>query len=465
MPTFTITPSTTETIKADANGYAEVIYTVTNTSARAVRGIAKLKPLGQTKQEWLKIKGETERDFAPAGTQQFIMAFDGPVLPPTAAEAPKPEGAAPATAAAPAATPTKFTFRLDIALATNMEEDFTEGQVVTVEAAVGEKKKSFPFWIIPIAAVVLIGIGVGLFFLLRSSNVVVPNVVGLSLDEATAEIERAKLVAVEEQTQITKSVPPGQVLEQTPAEGESVEKGSEIRLTVEGSEPLVTVPDVVKRLSEDAKQRVTDAGLVAVVVATPVGEGFQINQVVSQKPEPDEQVPPGTSVELTVAAQKLVPVPDVRFNPVAIAKQKIAAAGLVAEELTPELGGSGIAPGQIKSQEPAPGIEVPEKSSVKLVVAATPTQVPPLKGKKVAEAQALLQPKGLKLLISGTFNESNANSVVITGQSPEPFKTVAAGSPVTAYVPCLTGICRWVLFEGAVIKKTFPVAIPLGGSQ
>src|SRR5688572_7951689 len=219
MATFSITPSTTDTIRADEKGYAEVIYTVTNTSARPVRGIAKVKPLDQTKQEWLKLKGEPERDFAAAATQQYIVAFEGPVLPPTA-DANVGAGGASSAGAAPAAMPSRYPFRLDVAVATNMDEDFTEGPVVTVLAAIGVKKKSFPFWIIPIAAVLLIGIAIGLFFLLRPSNVVVPNVVGKSLDDAKAELEKADLVAVEEETQVTNNAPAGQVLEQTPQEGD-----------------------------------------------------------------------------------------------------------------------------------------------------------------------------------------------------------------------------------------------------
>jgi beta-lactam-binding protein with PASTA domain len=458
MPTFSITPSTTETIRADEKGYAEVIYTVTNTSARPVRGIAKVKPLDQTKQEWLKLKGEPERDFAAAATQQYIVAFEGPVLPPTAdvnTEA--------SAGAAPAAVPSKYPFRLDVAVATNMDEDFTEGPVVTVQAAIGVKKKSFPFWIIPIAAVVLIGIAVGLFFLLRPSKVVVPNVVGKSLANARAELEKADLVAVEEETQVTNNAPAGQVIDQEPKEGESVREGSEISLIVEGSQPLVTVPDVVKRLLDDAKQRMTDAGLTVVTVATPMSEGFQVNQVVSQKPGPNEQAPPGSSVELTVAAQKLVSVPDVRFNPLALAKQKLAAVGLVAEEQTPELAPVSVAPGNIKSQNPAPGVQVPEKSPVKLIVAAVPTQVPLIKGKKIAEAQFLLQQRGLGIIVFGTYNQANASTIEITGQAPAAFSSAAKGSPVIAFVPCKTGDCKWFTYMGTQIKSA--VAATSGTSQ
>ncbi len=68
---FTITTTATDTLKADAKGHAEAVFTVTNATARPVRGMARAKPLGDTKREWLSIAGETERDFGGGATEQF----------------------------------------------------------------------------------------------------------------------------------------------------------------------------------------------------------------------------------------------------------------------------------------------------------------------------------------------------------------------------------------------------------
>ncbi len=405
MPTFTITTTATEALKADSKGHAEVVFTVTNTSPKPARGLAKAKALDNTKQEWLTLRGESERDFAPAATQQFVVSFDGPLMTPGS-----PVGKAAATqpssahesATGVAAAPTKYRFRLDIANAAKPDEDFTEGQVVTVEAAVGKKKTGFPIWIIPVAAVVLIGIGVGLWLLLRPKNVAVPNVVGMSLADARATIEQAKLKVAEDET--TQNVAEGQVTDQTPKPGESVKKGTEIKLVLEPAVVVIVVPDVTKRLVDDAKQRILDAGFTPVTVATPLTEGFQPNQVVTQKPGPNEQAPPGSQVELSVAVQK--------------------------------------------------GAEVPPNSSVKLVIAATPVEVPPLKDRKIAEAHALLQQRGLELGgVHGTYNESNAATVTIINQAPAAFTQIAKGSKVTAYVPCI-GRCRWYVLEGLQIKTS-----------
>lgn len=446
--TFSITTTATETQKADPTGRADIKFDVTNTSGQSARGLARAKALGDTKQEWLKLQGEAERDFPPGQPQTFSVTFDGPVVPPAASAEAK---AATAQATATPEVGPIYSFRLDVAATKNPDEDFTEGPAVKVEAAVGQPKKKFPIWIIPVAAVVLIGIGVGLWFLLRDKKVEVPNVVGMQLADAKAAIETDGLKPVEGTTQITGNAPAGQVIEQAPQAGEKLDKNSEVVLTVEGEEALVEVPDVVKRLVNDATQRLTDAGFTVVTTGTEVVEGLQPNQVVSQKPGGGEKAALGAPVELIVAAEKLVEVPDVRFNPVALAKQKLAAVGLKPEEQAPELADASVPAGSVKSHNPAAGAKVPPNSVITLVVAAPSTQVPSIVGKKVAEAQFLLQQKQLEIVVHGTFNETNAATVQITSQTPTAGTTVATGSKVTAHVPCiLLGLrrrCEFIFFE------------------
>ena len=144
---FAITTTATETLKADAKGHAQAVFTVTNTTARPMRGLTRAKALEATKREWLSITGDSERDFGAGATAQLTVNFDA--------------------ASVPAG---KYPFRLDVDSALNPEEDFTEGPTVTVEVASAPappEKKKFPIWIIiVIAAVVLLIGGVILFLVL-----------------------------------------------------------------------------------------------------------------------------------------------------------------------------------------------------------------------------------------------------------------------------------------------------------
>jgi hypothetical protein len=147
---FAIT-AVTEDIKADMDGKATVAFTVTNTSSKPMRGIAKARPLGNTQQDWLAVEGETERDFSANGTQQFTVDFSKPLVP---------------AAAGSSVAPEKFPFRLDVFSALNPDEQFTEGPTVKVEVTPPVQKpppKPFPWRIILVVVGVLI-ITAGILF-------------------------------------------------------------------------------------------------------------------------------------------------------------------------------------------------------------------------------------------------------------------------------------------------------------
>jgi hypothetical protein len=154
---FAITTATDE-IKADANGRAVAIFTVTNTSSGPVRSVAKTKAIGNTQQGWLDVQGEIERDFSAGGTQQFTVNFNKPPTPPAPNSPP------------PAAE--KFPFRLDVASSVNPDEEFTEGPQVNVEVtpAAAPSKKAFPWWIILVVLGALLLVGGLIWFLVAPKS-------------------------------------------------------------------------------------------------------------------------------------------------------------------------------------------------------------------------------------------------------------------------------------------------------
>lgn len=162
---FAITTAT-NTVKADPNGNAAIVFTATNSTSRPVRGVGKIEPAGNTQQAWLRIEGENERDFAPGGTQQFTVTFSKPPGGSNAPNAPQPAE--------------KFPFSLNLYDVSNPDENFTEGPLVTVETQERKAKEpaKFPLWIIPVAAVLLIFAGIIGWLVLRGSGrgVEVPDV-------------------------------------------------------------------------------------------------------------------------------------------------------------------------------------------------------------------------------------------------------------------------------------------------
>jgi hypothetical protein len=144
---FAITTAS-DSVPTGGDGRGEITFTVTNSSARNLRGQIRVRPLGSTKEEWLKVAGETERAFTPYATQQVVVKVATPL-------------------GAPAG---KYQFRLDAVSASNAD-DLTEGPTVDLEVGETEApKKAFPWWIVAVAAGVVILIGAGAWWLWPSGG-------------------------------------------------------------------------------------------------------------------------------------------------------------------------------------------------------------------------------------------------------------------------------------------------------
>src|SRR5215510_13016403 len=210
---FAITTAS-DRVPTGGDGRGEITFTVTNSSARSLRGQLRVRPLGSTNVEWLNIAGETERNFSPNATQQVVVKVSVP----------------PGTPAG------KYQFRLDTVSLINPDDDFTEGPTIDLEVKATEvPKKAFPWWIIAAAAgaVVLI---VTLTWLLWPSGVEVPDVVGLDVAEATKKFEDLKF-KVEVTRQVNSSVGLNHVFSQDPQGKSTAKEGAAVMLLVAAQKP------------------------------------------------------------------------------------------------------------------------------------------------------------------------------------------------------------------------------------
>ena len=195
-----------ETVILDDQGSAQVSFTVSNTGPKALAGRAKLVALGSTKESWLVLEGEAERNFAKGESHQFTVKI-----------------------AAPPGTPTgKHVFRLNMISVENPDDDFTEGPSVSFEvkelAPAAPPPRKFPWWIVAVAGVLVLGAGI-ISWLLAPTGVAVPNVVGQPVDKAKALLK--DFTYVEAGQKVTGKFPPNVVIEQNPAEGTKVAKGTQ----------------------------------------------------------------------------------------------------------------------------------------------------------------------------------------------------------------------------------------------
>jgi len=137
-------------------------------------------------------------------------------------------------------------------------------------------------------------------------QVEVPDVTGMTLNDATRELQDAGFkVAFSEQSSAT--VPDGAVISQSPAAGQKAEKGATIDLVVSSgpssspspSPTLVEVPDVVTMLQADAESTLTAEGFVVIVRLRPSVQ--PPGTVFDQVPDAGSHIPEGANVVIKVA--------------------------------------------------------------------------------------------------------------------------------------------------------------------
>ena len=141
----------------------------------------------------------------------------------------------------------------------------------------------------------------------------------------------------------------------------------------EEAPPTVRVPDLVGKTESEARDILEDRGLKAATIQK--NSNKPENEVIDQDPDPGEELEEGGTVELTVSSgPRTEQVPGLAGLTVEEAEQRLDDAHL-------ELGGTTSAAsdevpeGQIISQDPERGEEVPRGTAVDVVVSSGPEAV------------------------------------------------------------------------------------------
>ena len=170
-------------------------------------------------------------------------------------------------------------------------------------------------------------------------EVAMPNVVGLSKEEAQKEIENVKLKFEIEKEEYNKDVPEGFIISQDPTYMEKfnkVKQGSTVKVVVSKREEKTTVPKVVGMEKDKAVKTLEDAKLKVEIVeesSKKVQEGY----VISQETSPDTEAFAGDTIKIHVSTGvEKATVPDVIGKSQADAKKTLEAQGFVVAVTTSE---------------------------------------------------------------------------------------------------------------------------------
>jgi beta-lactam-binding protein with PASTA domain len=279
----------------------------------------------------------------------------------------------------------------------------------------------------------------------------VPNVAGVSQDDATTKLVAAKLEVGEIIFEDSTDVPANMIIRTEPAADKRVDEGTRVKLVLARTPgtALVTLPDLANKTQDDATAGLTAVGLTAGEIITEesstVGEGL----VIRTEPAANTQVPSGATVKLILARkpgtqpQQAQPchVPDVAHQPRDHAEQAMKNAGVPYQVKKEE--SAHVAVGTVIKTDPGAG-RLEQCRRVTIVVSqGVPIHVPNVIGDP--EGYAKQQITDARLKASVKYNNycgaSEDKEAVVTAQNPGGGSTAHEGDTVTITIPKYTGTC------------------------
>lgn len=264
-------------------------------------------------------------------------------------------------------------------------------------------------------------------------RVPVPDIVGMSQDEAKATVEAQGLVWSAPTREYSDTVPAGSVISCEPKAGERVAPNRAVTAVVSRGVETTQVPDLAGKTEEQARQALEAQGLSLGTVTREYSADVDQGAVISSDPEAGRTVNHSTAVSVVVSqGRQPTTVPDVSSMSKKEAKEALEKAGLSLGETKEEYSDT-VAKDKVVSSSPAAGAAAFYGDSVDVVLSKGPEQVvvPDVTSLTEEEATEALEDVGLKVdvrkRLGGAFDS-------VQSTDPAPGSRVKPGSTVTIFV-------------------------------
>ena len=205
--------------------------------------------------------------------------------------------------------------------------------------------------------------------------VIVPNLVGLSVQEATDVLKQVGLRLVVDKFVASLDIPANQILLQSPTAGLGARPNSGVTVDVSGGTNTVRVPDVIGDEQGAAVKLLTATPLnFMVTVVSEASDVIEAGRVIRSDPLGDTAVAPGGPITLYVSTGKpLVAVPNVVGQDGASSATQLASLGFVVTLDDQPLAAGDPLNGKVLSQSVAGGTTVVPGSEIVLVIGRADT--------------------------------------------------------------------------------------------
>jgi serine/threonine-protein kinase len=186
----------------------------------------------------------------------------------------------------------------------------------------------------------------------------------MTVAEARARIQAAKLKVGKVTEEFSEKVPDGQVVAAKPGPGANLKRGAAVAMTVSKGRRPIEVPDLTGQDADTAARELSDLGLTVDATRQENSDSVPEGRVLSQSPS-NGTLFRGDPVTLVVSkGPVLVDVPNVVGQQLQQAQQALEAAGFTVE-VRRALGGFF---GTVRLQDPAGGGKARKGSTVTLTI-------------------------------------------------------------------------------------------------
>jgi serine/threonine-protein kinase len=292
-------------------------------------------------------------------------------------------------------------------------------------------------WIAAAVIAVLIIVGIVLALVLGGGggNVEVPNLQGMSEQQARSTLEGLglQLGEVEDQFIEEETEKAGIVISQDPEWGTMLAKSEKVNMTVTRE---LRMPEVTGMARTEAESTLKEMGVSVIEIQNvPVDDADEVNRILSQEPAGGQLISPNISVKLEVGVeQKKVAVPEVVGYMQANAEEELQQAGFqvsVTEEASSE-----VPEGEVIRQSPLANQKALEGSTVTIWVSTGPStvEVPDVRTELEEDAKGILTDSGLNYTV--IYQDASDPTEVgrVMDQVPLPGAVVDAGYNVRIFV-------------------------------
>lgn len=286
--------------------------------------------------------------------------------------------------------------------------------------------------VLAVVAALAFGAWKGVSAFMAPQQVDVPDVKGLTLQEARSVASEWDLEIVVTKRRPHLKVAEGAIIRQEPRDGQ-LEEGSSIDVVVSKGLPRYEVPEVIGLVEAKAKNAILDTKLKVGEVSERYDDA-EPGTVVAQVPLPGSKLEHGDDIRLILSkGPRPIPVPDVVGLASGKAIKVLEQSGFavaVAEEYSDD-----VDAGVVMGTSPTAGEGALPGSEITIVVSAGPEfekfKMPDVRGMSSGAAGSKLERMGLATRVS---RPEGCQGDTVQETSPLPGATVQEGEQVTLYV-------------------------------